>query len=199
MIKINKTYTTFAKEIYIGSLAYVIELKTHGSEQQPELLAATASSYSLVIIKTMDDNDVFEQVKPLTTLCREIQKLNPLTKIILYTNGTIKPMGFAGIKNVELIVKVLGKDSDIDYSNRVNEKVFGWLEKQGAKFVFQVRTNEEFDDVNYIISSTLLKKSSVYIDIQSYNFDSTLLKSYVQGYNIFIKFSGEWNIENTKK
>jgi len=197
MIKINKTYTTFTKDFHVGSLAFIIELKEHGSEEKPETLAMTASSYSLVIIKTMDDKDVFDQVKPLVALLRELQKLNPLTKVLLYTNGIIKPIGFTGIKNVELIVNVLGKESDIDYSSRINEKVFGWLDKMGAKFIFKVRTDEEFDDVNYVISSILLKKSSVYIDIQTYNFDATLLKTYVKGYNVFVEFSGEWNIEKT--
>jgi len=199
MIKINKTYTTFAKDFYIGRLAFIIELKEHGMEEKPEHLAMTASSYSLVIIKSIDDSDSFDQVKPLAALCRELQKLNPLTKVLLYTNGTIKPIGFTGIKNVELIVNVLGKESEIGYSSRVNEKVFGWLDKMGAKFVFKVRTNEEFDDVNYIVSSILLKKSSIYINVQTYNFNSTLLKTYVQGYNVFVDFSEEWNIEKQKE
>lgn len=195
MIKINKTYTNFAKEIYIGELAFFIELKKHGSEEPIDALKEVVNNYSLVIISSCDEYDVFDQVNAVAELCRKIQKVNPLIKVLIYTKGTIKPVGFAGVKNAEIIVKVLGKESDLDYKQRVNDKIFTWLQKQNAKFIFKVRTDDEFDDVNMIVSSLLLKKSLVYLDIQTYNYDATLLKCYIQGYNVFVQFGGEWNLE----
>ena len=191
-LKIDKTETNFMQELYIHR-TYIIDLSNDGYEPELETeIATAAASFSRVLIKGVNNYEPLTQSKSIATLCKDIQKLNPYTQIVLYTNGMIKPVGLNTIKNIQYVVHVKLKETGIPYDERINEVSWKWLAKAEAQFVFTITDEEDYDEIGLIIAALLIKNQQVYINIKGNDYDKLAFMACNIGYNLFFQYEGDW-------
>jgi hypothetical protein len=188
-LKIKQVKTDYMHDIYLGMRAYFIELSEFGYSDNITKIAAAASVFPFVVF---NGDEPFKQMGAVVGLCKEIQKMNPYTKIILYTNGLIKPVGMTSIKNIDYIVKVKPKDINYELKERVDETVWKWLAKAEAKFVFEVNSEDDFDEINMLIAGLLIKKNLVFVNIKTDDFQNLAFIAHNNGLNLFIQYDGDW-------
>ena len=189
MIKIKRAYTDFIKTIFLGQRAYFVELDTFGFSDEEESVAVACASFPIVYIY---GEEPFKQNKPVSELCKLIQKSNPYTRIIIETDGMIRPAGMNTIKNVQYIVRAKTKKSGISFDRRVNENSWNWLSKAGAFFIFPVEDKDDFEEVNTIMSALIIKKHQIFIDITCKEFSAMAFLTLNYGYNIYVDYEGDW-------
>ena len=201
MIKIKQTYTDFIKELHIGVRAFFVELDPYGYEEKEDILATNASAFSYVVFFSKN-NDILKY--DISTVCKNIQKLNPFTHIMLHVDGFKRPIGFNTLKNVEYIVHVprptntikdeeYDDDVDCNITSVMNENAWKWLAKADAKFIFEVHSVEDFDDISIVTSGLMIKKHQIYCNIMScedYKEKVLYVKQY--GFNVFVQLGGDW-------
>jgi len=188
-IKIKKAYTGFIDTILLGKRAYIIELDTFGYEDKDEDVANTCASFSFVYIK---GEDPFKQNEALSNICKKIQKLNPYTQVIIESNGLRRPSGMSNIKNVKYIINLKSKRSGIPFNERVNENSIKWFSKTGAFITFPVEDKIDLEEITSIMLGLGIKKHQIYINIVGDNFKQLAFVVMHSGFNIYIKYSGEW-------
>ncbi len=189
MILIKRAYSNFIHEIKVGVRAYVIELSEFGYKDKTDKVAIAAASFPNVLLK---GEEPFRQMTAVADLSKEIQKLNPYTKIIIHTDGTIRPTNMNAIKNAEYIIFGKLKETGLSYEQRINEGAWRWLGKAGGQFVFKVTSEEDFEEINIIIAALLINKTQVYIDIHNDKFSELAFSACNHGFNLFISFDGAW-------
>jgi len=189
MIHIEKAYSDFLHNIDLGMRVYVIKLSEFGYKDKEQNVAVAAASFPRVLLT---GEEPFKQMTAVSELSKEIQKLNPYTKIIIYTDGNIRPTNMNSIKNIEYIIFGKLKESHIPYEDRINENAWKWLGKAGGKFIFKVIYEEDFDEINMIISALMINKNQVYIDIKGTNYNELAFLTSNNGFNIFISYDGAW-------
>ena len=179
-MKLKTTYVDFMREIYIGQRCFIIELDDYGYEEKNEILATTASAFNLVIIK----NDMnLNQCEDISELYKQVQKVNPYTKFIIYCNGTRRLTNVGNIINLEFFVYL---DAE-----KINEQTIKWLSKSGAKFIFDNKDDDSIEYVNTLSMALLIKKHQIFINLNKYTEEEYhQIKSY--GYNLYIEYEGEW-------
>jgi len=121
------------KSIFLGQRAYCIELDSFGYEDNEENVAIVCASFPLVYIY---GEEPFKQNKSISELCSFIQKSNPYTKIIIETDGFIRPSGMNNIKNIQYFIRGKSKKSGISFEKRINENSWKWLSKL-VVFIFR--------------------------------------------------------------
>lgn len=188
MLKIKQTETKFLKGLHIGIRAFTIELSEFGYEEETINLAEAGASFSYVLIY---GDEPFKNSKGVSDLCKEIQKLNPHTHIIIYTSGMVRPVGMNSIKNAEYVIDCKLKASKIPFDERINELTWNWIAKTGGKFIFSVKEEDDFDEINIILSALLIHKSQIYINIKDGAFKELAFTVLNKGYNLYIDFEGE--------
>ena len=189
MIKIKKTYAGFVKNIEVGKRAYFVELDSFGYEDKVENVANACSQFSLVCIC---GEEPFVQNKAVSDMCKLIQKSNPYTKIIIETDGYIRPTGMNSIKNVTYFVYLKSKHSGIPFEKRIHESALTWLIKAGAYIIFPLEDEDVFDEINTIIPGLSIKNHQVYIDIKHKDFSDMAFLCMNYGFNIYVNYDGEW-------
>jgi len=189
MLKLKQTYTNFLKDVYIGTRAFFIEIDGKGYEEKTENLAQSAASFSTCVIY---GEEPFNYQTDIAALCVEIQKLNPYTKILIYTNGLIRPSGMNTVKNVTYIIHSKLTKSGITYSDRINENAFKWFAKTAAHFIFSVEDVDELDEIQILIAALVINKSQIYVDIKTDNFNDLVMAILNYGFNVFVEYSGVW-------
>lgn len=188
MLKIKCTKTKFLKGLHMGIRAFCIELSEFGYEEQIDNLAQTSASFSYVLIH---GHEPFRNTKDVSMLCKETQKLNPHTKIIIYTSGLIRPVGMNSVRNVEYIIDCKLKASGLPFTQRVSELTWNWLAKTGGKFIFKITNEEDLEEINLIVSALTIHKSQIYVDILGNNYNELAFLIINKGYNLYIDFEGE--------
>ena len=186
----------FVNRIYLGRRAYFIELDSFGYKDEEEKVAIAAASFPLVYIY---GEEPFKQNKEVSELCKLIQKSNPYTKIIIETEGKIRPTGMNTIKNVQYFVNAKTKKSGINFEDRINENAWNWLSKAGAFFIFPVEDKDDFEEINTIISALTIKKHQIYVDINSDSFKDIAFLAINFGFNIHAQYDGDWFDKETKE
>jgi len=191
MVKIKKAYNNYIKKIYLGKRAYFIEIDEHGYDDKNESMAIAAASFPIVYI--YGDN-VFKQNKDIVELCKNINKNNPMTEIIIETDGMVRPIGMNSIKNVKYFVFVKPIDNDDEsMDNRMNENAWKWLGKAGAHFIYPIENIDDLDTINTIISGLMIKKKQVYVKIKNDDdFSKIVFNTKTFGFNIYVEFNGDW-------
>lgn len=189
MILIKKAYSDFLHNINVGLRAYVIELSEFGYKDKEADVAIAAASFPRVLLT---GEEPFKQMTAVCELSKEIQKLNPYTKIVIYTDGTIRPTNMNAIKNAEYVIFGKLKDTGIPYEERINENAWKWLGKAGGKFVFKVTSEKDYDEINMIIAALLINKSQVYVDINNNKYNELAFSACNHGFNLFISYDGAW-------
>ena len=189
MLKIKKAYMDFMKDVLVGQRAYFIELDSFGYKDKEEDVAMAAASFPLVYIH---GEEPFKQNKEVAELCKLIQKSNPYTKIVIETDGSKRPIGMNTIKSVKYFVKCKTKKSGVPFEERVNENAWNWLSKAGAFFIFTVVDKDDFEEINTIISALTIKKHQIYVEIQAEEFSAMAFLAINFGFNIYVKYDGDW-------
>jgi hypothetical protein len=188
MLRIKKIQSGFMKDVHIGRYVKFIELDENGYDTTIEDVVNIAILNSTVVIK---HKDVFK-FKEISQVCKHINKLNPNTKMVIYTNGMTKPIGMNQIRDIEYVVFVNLKNSGLSYNNRINETSLGWFAKTNTRFVFDVYNKDDMNEISDLMILTSINKNQIYINIKSDNFSEYVTQCEALGYNIYVKFVGEW-------
>jgi hypothetical protein len=184
-IKIKEAKIGFMDDIYIGRRSYIIEMDDFGYETKLQDLATDIASFGTVCFK---GSEPFKQ--KMSEVCKEVQKLNPFTTMIMYTDGTIRPAAMSTISNSEYFIFIKDKKSGVPYEERINENALKYLSKHNAKFIFTIYDIDEIDDIYMLITGMNIKKTDVYINIQSEDFAVATKKIEQIGFNVYVKFEG---------
>ena len=188
MLRIKKTHIKFLKGLHLGVRTFCIELSEFGFEEEVMVIAEAAASFSYVSIF---GDEPFKHTKDISELCKQIQKLNPRTHIIIHTAGLIRPTGMNTVQNVEYIIACKLKASGVSFDDRINEITWNWLAKADGKFIFKIDKEEDLDEINVIVSALTIHKSQIYIDIIGGDFKNLAFIILGKGYNLYIDFDGE--------
>lgn len=186
-MKVNKAYVDFIHEIYPGRRAYIIEIDSYGYEPMIKDIATDAASFNCVVFTGKDvlkDN--------VNDVCKEIQKLNPFTSIIIHTNGMVRPIGMSAVSAAEYFVYVPHVSDTKPQVQRYDDKILTSYSKMKSKFIFDVKDDEEIDEVYLLITGLSIKKHDVYINVLTDDFKNTCFKLSQIGFNVYVKYEGVW-------
>lgn len=184
-MKIYNEYSTYTKQLQPGLYAYFIELSGKGYEPNIDILSQTIANFPNCVIY---GEEPMKYKSDIAVICRSVQKTNPETTVIVWTNGYQYPAGLTSLKNIEYVVELPLKSSGVNYHDRINEKPLQWHAKNDSKFVIRARSDDEFDEIDMLKSDIGFKNSQLYIDLQDCDdYDKFQRKCFHKGYNIFIE------------
>lgn len=196
MLIINNITTKFLTEYYLGLKCYIITLDIDGHSESPHDAAVQAANSLFVLIKGINDySDPMKQNGAVSEFCKELQKLSPFTKIIILTNGIKRPVNMNSIKHVKYIIHGKLKVTGIPYDRRVNETAWKWLANAGARFIFEIQDENDFEEVNLLCINCNIKTHQVYLDYngkRKMTYNEFVLNIIKHGYNINIKMQGDF-------
>lgn len=193
MLRIKEAKTVISTTLYLGLRMYHIELSDTGTEIKTEDLAMSAATYGYVSI---DGDRNLKQMIDIADLCKQIQKNNPETKIFLTTFGTARPSGINIVKNMEHIVRIKPTSEQEVLEASIDEKVWKWLEKAGAKFIFTVFDKNDIDNINLVCAALVMNKHQFFFRINSPNFKELAVYTISLGFNICMEMD-DVNLEDT--
>jgi hypothetical protein len=162
-LKIKRTYTGFSGIINTGKYSFFVILDNYGGDILTEQLALSCINYNNIIIKSVKNQEVFEQCDELVKLISKIEKKNSKSVIEIHTMGTIRPKGIKKINNINFIVNIQLKNSGINYKDRINDKAIKWFIDTDSNFIFHINNNNDFDEMCLIINEFGIPKSKVYL------------------------------------
>ena len=189
LIKVKSQKTIYLNKLFLGLRVYNIELGKDGYEIKHDDLAQAASSFNNIYIS---GEEPLNQMKELSELCKNIQKVNPSSTIFIETKGTVKPVGMTSIKNAVYIIDMQMETSFFIDNKKINDKALEWFNKAGAKFIFKLEHDDNLADIQTFINGMEIKKSYAYINIQTDNFKKTTFNVFNCGYNIYLEYDGVW-------
>jgi hypothetical protein len=180
-LKIKEKYVSFTGEISVGERAYFIILDTYGVDEDIYELVKQSTSFNTVVLDGYKC-DVFNQKEEVAKFIKKLKSENSEIKIIVYTNGTIRPISIS--EKVEFVIRIQLKHTNISYDKRIIENVIFWFNQYGSKFSFYVKNIDGVDEVALLINQLGISKKDVYISFSDVNMTDMLLESCRQyGYN----------------
>lgn len=195
MLKVNKIYPSYMNELYIGSRCYNVILDKFGYEQKIDELVKTVSDYNIICIKNVKSQkvtDPLEQTDNIKEFNKQLFKINPNCKVIIYITGTIKPVGLGTMKNIEFVTFLSSDDT-----TNIDDKTCNWLVKSESKFVFRLDDIDKFDNINLIVSGLDIPKKLVYVNINLNDikeYFNVVSKLFYTGYNVYLEYGSGWGI-----
>lgn len=181
MLKISREEVNFLKEHLIGKQSYIIELSQKGYQESVENLIKNVSPHQIITIK---GDESLTQQKELNDLCKKIQKINPLARVLVFINGKTKPLTTAN--NIEFIVKLQTHNLHC-----LEDTVLKRLNKLNVEYVFEMHDEDDLDLIeNFAIVQTI-KKDKINIIVND-NFKENVFKIKLKGFNVYITFEGDW-------
>ena len=174
-MKVNEEFASIQGEISVGRLAYFIRLSgcnlacgfcdskhawDAGVETKVDELVTRAENFPMVVIT---GGEPMLQREEVAKLVNKLKKKNPSIRIEIETNGTIQPTGINKIDNVFFNVSVKLKNSDNEFSKRINRRVISWYNDVGANFKFVVDNQDDIDEVSLLVQDMGIKKGQVFL------------------------------------
>lgn len=182
-MRIQKIYSSFTDVVDIGRIGLFIEMNKKGPLHTIDDVVEQAKHFNLIVLT---GNDPFEQREEVASFVKKYKKHNPFGHIQIITNGMFRPIKLNSQKDIKYIVEVKLKNSDIDFDKRVDETALKWFKDADSAFVFEVKNEDDFDEVSLIISSVEIRKTQVFI-IPKGNVEKICMLSKVKKYNITFK------------
>jgi hypothetical protein len=192
-MKVISTKEEFLRHTYIGKKVFIIEVGKTGYTAKFEELKQTALLYDTLMIK---GDDVFEQGKDISDFLKELKQDNPLIQIIIQTKPLSSPVYMGAISDVTYIIMIESCRVEGNKDKIYSEKALDWHINTGARFIFNVKDEDDYDSMVVLAGKNNIKKYNMYIHVISEDFYQYSNWANAHDYNLFIEFTGSWLGEN---
>jgi len=181
---IKETGVQFNTMLDIGKFGFAITLDDYGVNIDIKDLLKQTEHFSRIIIK---GEEPFTQRDEVAKFIKKLSKANPNTIFEVHTNGTVRPLGLQSVGNIIYYVNLQLKSSNKKYEDRIKNQVVTWYNELQANFVFHIRSDDDFDDIEMLVQEFAIKKAQITLIPDSSN--EYYLKTLVSILN-FVKIRG---------
>lgn len=182
-MRVQRIYNSFTDVVDIGRIGLFIEMDKKGPFHTMDDVVEQAKHFNLLVIT---GDDPFEQREEVASVVKKYKKNNPFGHIQIITNGMFRPVKLNSQNDVKYIVEVKLSNSGIPFDKRVDERVLSWFKDANSAFVFEVESEDDFDEVSLIVSSVEIRKTQVFI-IPKGDVEKICMLAKVKKYNITFK------------
>ena len=158
-MKIKETYNSFVGIIDVGKLGFFIEVSNGGVDIGMDTLVKQASFYNRVVLI----GEPLEQNDEITKFIAKVEAVSKGIMFEIHTDGMKKPSGFGKFGNLIFDVNLKLKKSDIEYEKRIDAGIIDWFNESKTRFIFDVQTQDDIDEVNLIVRGNNIKNYKVYL------------------------------------
>ena len=185
-MKILETFVSFTGEIDVGKFAFFIKMNKGGVDVDINKLVSQAIHFPYIVLL----GEPFIYKDDVGKFVKKCKKQNSKIIFMIYTKGTIRPVGIGQFDDIKYIVN-LQLDKNVKYEYRINPDVINWFNQLNANFKFDVENEDDIDDAELIIQDLGLIKKNIYLSRKkiSEEFLETLIKyCKTKGYNFSVNF-----------
>ena len=184
-MKVRETYVSCTGLVDVGSLALFINVSNSGMEEPMKELVDKASHFNTVVLLGRP----FKQRDEIPKFVKGVTNKNPNVRFVIYTVGTVSPVGMSTMKNVHFVVNLQLKNTNMEYKHRIINSTVEWHVKMRSSIVFDIYTNDDIDEADLLIQEFGIGKSCVYLSPVSHHHIEKLLKKCKRlGYNFAPNF-----------
>ena len=158
-MRVKEEYMSFTGLINIGKLSKFIKINKQGYDTNIKEVIENAKHFSHIVLY---DNPFIDR-EDVSKLIKGILKHNPETTFDIYCTPNVRPIGVGKFENINYYVKVPLKKSGIEFNERINTRILTWFIDAKAKFIFNVETDDEIDEVATILNTVGIPRQLVYL------------------------------------
>lgn len=162
-MKVEEEFTSFTGQVNVGNIAKFIKISDKGYDiVVDELIKRTQHFFRIVLF----GNPFFDKID-VPKLIKGTMKVSPDVVFDIFAKSNIRPISLGKFENVNYFVNIPLKNMGGTFDERINITAVKWFMDAKANFIFDVRNEDDVDEVISLINIFGVSKRLVYLSPNS--------------------------------